>query len=144
MVECGGLENRCTARYRGFESLFLRLRSPKSDQREDEGELFFYIYVKGKPMSFLARRATADEVRTVPMFHVYILLCNDGTHYTGCTNDLEDRIHRHNKGNVSYTSKRLPVLLLFHATFPDKYKAYAFEKYLKSGSGRAFAKRHLL
>ena len=78
------------------------------------------------------------------MWHVYILKCLDKTHYVGCTNDLEDRVKRHNLGQVHYTKTRLPFELIVSISFNDKYKAYAFEKYLKSGSGRAFSKRHFL
>lgn len=77
------------------------------------------------------------------MEYTYILKCADGTYYTGHTKDLEERLRRHNKGENTYTKYRLPVDLIFYAAFSDKYKAIAFEKYLKSGSGRAFAKRHL-
>jgi predicted GIY-YIG superfamily endonuclease len=75
---------------------------------------------------------------------VYILLCADGTLYTGCTSNIEERLHRHQLMQVDYTSKRLPVKLIYFSAFNDKYKAYQFEKYLKPGSGRAFAKKHLL
>ncbi len=75
------------------------------------------------------------------MWKVYILKCNDRTHYTGCTNNLDDRLKRHAKGEITYTSTRLPVELICYIAFSDKYKAYNFEKYLKSGSGKAFAKK---
>lgn len=78
------------------------------------------------------------------MWHVYILKCSDESNYTGCTNNLENRLKRHNSGQVRYTQNRLPVEVVTYITFPDKYKAFNLEKYLKSGSGRAFAKRHLL
>lgn len=90
-----------------------------------------------------AQRTTADEVRNPSKYHVYILECSDRTHYVGCTRNIPDRLSRHAAGRISYTSTRLPVKLCFYCTFSDRYKAYAFEKYLKSGSGRAFAKRHL-
>jgi len=77
------------------------------------------------------------------MWYVYILRCTDGTYYVGCTGDLEARLQRHNKGQVHYTKSRLPFELITYTAFPDKYKAYKYEKYMKSGSGRAFAKRHL-
>lgn len=77
------------------------------------------------------------------MWHVYLLKCSDGTIYTGCTHDLEDRLIRHNRGEVHYTSTRLPLELVSYTTFINKYKAFAFEKYLKSGSGKAFAKKRL-
>jgi len=37
------------------------------------------------------------------------MVCNDGTIYTGCTNNLKDRLHWDSKGQISYTSSRLPV-----------------------------------
>ena len=77
------------------------------------------------------------------MEHVYLLKCSDNTIYTGHTQDLEERIKRHNKGENTYTKYRLPIELIFYAAFSNNYKAIAFEKYLKSGSGRAFSKRHL-
>lgn len=76
--------------------------------------------------------------------YVYILMCADGKPYTGCTNNLMDRIKRHKKGYVPATKSRLPVELREFIVFKDKHKAYFFEKYLKSGSGRAFMSKHLL
>ena len=78
------------------------------------------------------------------MYYVYILKCNDNEPYTGCTDDLKDRIERHNKGYVSATKDRLPVKLVFYFAISNKYTAFNFEKYLKSGSGRAFIKKHKL
>ena len=75
------------------------------------------------------------------MWKVYILKCNDSTHYTGCTSDIDARMKRHNNGEVDYTSTRLPIELKCYFAFTDKYKAYNFEKYLKSGSGKAFAQK---
>lgn len=76
------------------------------------------------------------------MYYVYILKCNDGKLYTGCTNDLKERIKRHINGHVPATKPRLPVMLVNYIAFQDKYKAFEFEKYLKSGSGRAFTTKH--
>jgi len=73
-----------------------------------------------------------------------VLKLSDNSFYTGCTSDIEDRISRHQKGYVNYTRPFLPVKLIFYCAFVDKYKAFEFEKYLKSGSGRAFAIRHLV
>jgi predicted GIY-YIG superfamily endonuclease len=78
------------------------------------------------------------------MWIVYILKCNDGTYYTGCTSDMSDRLSRHQKGEVRYTSSRLPVELIVTISFNDKYKAYDFEKYLKSGSGKAFMNKRFI
>jgi putative endonuclease len=78
------------------------------------------------------------------MWFVYILKCSDNTFYTGCTSDLEDRQNRHSKGENTYTKVRLPVDLVYYSAFKNKYKAYEFERYLKSGSGKAFAQKRLL
>jgi len=78
------------------------------------------------------------------MHYVYILKCNDGSPYTGCTEDLKTRFQRHIDGHVPATKPRLPVILVFYCAFRDKYKAFEFEKYLKSGSGRAFMQKRLL
>ena len=75
---------------------------------------------------------------------VYILLCGDGDLYTGCTSDLDDRFGRHTRGEVPATSGRRPVQLVWHCVFRDKYVAFRFEKYLKSGSGRAFLWKHIM
>ena len=53
-------------------------------------------------------------------------------------------IRRHNKGENTYTKTRRPVVLITYIAFSDKYKAINFEKYLKSGSGKAFAQKHLI
>ncbi len=78
------------------------------------------------------------------MYNVYILKCGDGNIYTGCTNDLSDRVDRHNKGYIPATKERRPVELINYTVFKDKYKAYKFEIYLKFGSGRAFIKKHFV
>jgi len=75
---------------------------------------------------------------------VYILRCSDGTTYTGCTNDMDERLKRHNRGSVPATKYKRPVEIITYITFTDKYKAFAFEKYLKSGSGRAFLNKRLI
>ncbi|OHA92202.1 MAG: excinuclease ABC subunit C [Candidatus Zambryskibacteria bacterium RIFCSPLOWO2_02_FULL_51_21] len=78
------------------------------------------------------------------MYYIYILKCKDGEMYTGCTFDLKERIERHENGHVPATALRLPVKLVSYVAISDKYKAFEFEKYLKSGSGRAFIKKHLI
>jgi len=78
------------------------------------------------------------------MWFVYILRCSDGDLYTGCTNNIDDRIIRHNKGYVDATKNRIPVDLICYTAFKNQDKAYAYEKYLKSGSGRVFKSKHLI
>jgi putative endonuclease len=79
------------------------------------------------------------------MKYVYILERIDDTdrHYTGSTNDLRDRLRRHNAGEVFHTAKYRPWRLRTYLGFSDPALAVAFEKYLKSPSGRAFAKKRL-
>ncbi len=76
------------------------------------------------------------------MYYVYVLHCSNGRPYIGCTDNLKDRFERHSKGYVPATKPLLPVKLLSYFAFSDKYTAFNFEKYLKSGSGRAFMKKH--
>ena len=82
------------------------------------------------------------------MQYVYILQslsCPDN-HYVGCTNDVAERLKRHNAGQSEsqsqHTSMRGPWKLIVEIGFENRAKAYSFERYLKSGSARAFAKRH--
>ncbi|MDX1683634.1 MAG: GIY-YIG nuclease family protein [Saprospiraceae bacterium] len=75
---------------------------------------------------------------------VYLLRCNDGTIYTGCTNDLMDRLKQYENGNIHYTSTRLPIRLETYMVFSERFKAFGFERYLKSGSGKAFMMKRFL
>jgi putative endonuclease len=77
-------------------------------------------------------------------WYVYILQCSNNQPYTGCTDNLKERLERHEKGHVPATKQLLPVKLVSYFAFSNKYTAFNFEKYLKSGSGRAFFKKHLL
>jgi len=77
------------------------------------------------------------------MWYVYVLLCLDKRTYVGCTNDLKDRIFRHNKGYISATKNRLPINLIAYFAINNKEKAFAFEQYLKTGSGRIFLHKRL-
>ena len=77
------------------------------------------------------------------MWFVYILKCTDDTSYVGCTSDVFRRVAEHNSKKVHYTRDKTPVKLVTYIYFSDKYKAYEFEKYHKSGSGRAFLHKRL-
>lgn len=63
--------------------------------------------------------------------------------YTGQTESLQNRLGEHNAGRVNHTSKFCPWVIRSATAFKDKGRALAFERYLKSGSGRAFLHRHL-
>ena len=61
--------------------------------------------------------------------------------YTGFTEDLESRLKSHNQSNNPHTSKYRPWRIKTAIAFTDRQKAIDFESYLKSPSGRAFAKK---
>ena len=65
--------------------------------------------------------------------YVYILLCSDGTLYTGYTNDLENRIFQHNHGKegAKYTRSRRPCRLVYHEEYDSKTEALKREYYIK-------------
>lgn len=78
------------------------------------------------------------------MIYVYILqsLSDSDRFYDGITKDLKLRLKKHNAGEVLHTAKYKPWKIKNYVAFQDPGKAHAFERYLKSGSGRAFAKKH--
>ena len=79
------------------------------------------------------------------MHFVYILKSQkDGSYYTGSTEDTQKRLAEHNDGTSKYSSTKAPFELLWYCMFRDKSKALAFERYLKQGSGFAFARKHLV
>jgi putative endonuclease len=79
------------------------------------------------------------------MKYVYILeSLQEANHfYTGITDDVDARLEKHNSGSVTHTSKYRPWRIKTYIALSDEDRAFAFEKYLKSGSGRGFAKVRL-
>jgi len=79
------------------------------------------------------------------MKYVYILesLGDPERRYVGVTEDLKARLAKHNRGDVTHTSKHAPWRIKTYAAFSDSERAIEFERYLKSASGRAFAKKRL-
>ena len=78
------------------------------------------------------------------MYYVYILQSQkDKSYYTGYTTDLRNQFKKHNTKGQKYTSEKVPYKLIWYCAFVEKSKATAFEKYLKQGSGFAFARKHL-
>lgn len=80
------------------------------------------------------------------MYYVYLLqsLTFQDQIYIGFTQDIKKRITNHNSRTTPHTAKFLPWKLVVSLEFEDKAKALEFENYLKSGSGRAFIKKHFL
>ena len=65
-------------------------------------------------------------------FYVYILRCSDDSYYTGHTDNVESRVHKHDAGEVdSYTRSRRPVRLVFSQEFPTREEALAAERQIK-------------
>lgn len=79
------------------------------------------------------------------MFYVYLLRsqAKPNETYVGLTDNLKLRLQQHNAGKSAHTSKFAPWRLVTYVAFSNKAQAGRFEKYLKNGSGRAFATRHL-
>jgi predicted GIY-YIG superfamily endonuclease len=79
------------------------------------------------------------------MWYVYILrsVTFPGQVYTGASANLKKRFADHNAGKSPHTAKYKPWQLVWYSAFPDKFRALEFENYLKSHSGRAFAKKRL-
>lgn len=77
--------------------------------------------------------------------YVYTLesLSSPSQIYTGQTQDLQQHMKEHNSGRVPHTSKFTPWQIRSATAFRSRERALAFECYLKSGSGRAFLKRHV-
>ena len=79
------------------------------------------------------------------MSYVYLIQSAEtpGQRYVGFTTDLKARLKAHNAGGSIHTAKYKPWTLIGYHAFAQERKARAFEFYLKSGSGRAFANKRL-
>ena len=78
------------------------------------------------------------------VFYTYVLESRrkPGTRYIGHTSDLRKRLERHNAGENRSTARDRPWKVRLYVAFETRRLAHHFERYLKSGSGHAFAKRH--
>ena len=81
----------------------------------------------------------------IPMKYVYLLqsVPYPQQKYIGLTSDLKSRLKAHNEGRSPHTSKYKPWKLITYVAFSDPDRAAVFERYLKSGSGNAFANKRL-
>lgn len=80
------------------------------------------------------------------MWYVYIIrsISFPEQKYIGASANLSQRFKDHNAGKSPHTAKFTPWELIWYCAFPEKRNALEFETYLKSHSGRAFAKKRLL
>lgn len=81
----------------------------------------------------------------VLVWYVYLLESEtaQGERYVGVTSDLKRRLAEHNGGKSGHTAKFLPWRIVTYVAFSNQAKAASFERYLKSGSGHAFANKRL-
>ena len=91
----------------------------------------------------LSRRSFSEGGLHVKYVYILQSLADPDHFYSGITDDLKARLSAHNSGAVTHTSKYRPCRIKSYVAFTDKARALTFEKYLKSGSGRAFVKTHL-
>ena len=85
------------------------------------------------------------QCAVMSMRFVYVLrnLETPPRYYTGLTSDVARRHAEHNAGSCTHTARHRPWSIDVVIEFADEQRAVAFERYLKSGSGVAFAHRHL-
>jgi len=79
------------------------------------------------------------------MFYVYLIQSEPfpDQRYVGFTTDLRARLATHDAGGSVHTAKYKPWTLISYHAFAEERRAREFEYYLKSGSGRAFARKRL-
>ncbi len=79
------------------------------------------------------------------MHYVYLIesAATPGRRYVGISADLKRRMVEHNSGMSPHTQKNKPWRLVTYVAFSDGVQAEKFERYLKSGSGHAFANKRL-
>ena len=77
------------------------------------------------------------------MYYVYFIrsIKNPSKTYSGYTTNLKQRLATHNSGGSIYTKQDRPWKLITYLAFDSEEKALSFEKYIKVGSGHAFAKK---
>jgi len=78
------------------------------------------------------------------MWYVYFLELSNKDIYIGSSDDLRRRFESHRKGHVSSTRSHLPAVLRSYVAVQDETHARQLERYFKSGSGKALAKKRLL
>ena len=92
----------------------------------------------------VGKRLAPSRAMGSPQTIVYVVK-NGGTprrYYTGRTSNMAGRLEAHNAGRVTHTASGRPWTIDVKIEFSDESRAVAFERYLKSGSGSAFASRH--
>ena len=121
-----------------------RLAADRTIDRSDCHPLGPLLGIRRNSEWATGTRCAPSDAMPPPKRFVYVLKNTDPLprFYVGLTSDVGARLAEHNNGVSSHTSDRGPWTLHVAIEFTDEQRALAFERYLKSGSGRAFAKRH--
>jgi putative endonuclease len=83
----------------------------------------------------VAEGLEATTTKNIMKGYMYILLCADGSYYTGSTIDLERRLEQHQNGEgANHTKKHLPVSLLYYEEYPRIDEAFYREKQVQGWS----------
>lgn len=92
-----------------------------------------------------SERPASPSLSRLTMKYVYLIrsVSAPDQRYVGVMSNLEERLRTHNGGGSPHTSKYTPWELVTYVCFTDDQRAIEFERYLKSGSGHAFAKKRL-
>jgi predicted GIY-YIG superfamily endonuclease len=96
-------------------------------------------------LAALAKAARRSLVRRrAELKYVYLIesIAHPEERYVGLTDDLTRRLKEHNRGGSPHTAEYRPWRVIVALHFDDGLRAAAFEQYMKSGSGRAFARKH--
>ena len=124
-----------------FAGLGIRCAKQDALRSFSEGGPVYYVY----PASQRCVLQDWTVIARNRMYYVYLIesLSAQGERYVGMTADLKQRLREHNQGKSSHTTKFSPWKLITYLAFSDRAKAEGFERYLKSGSGHAFARKRL-
>ena len=126
-----------------------RLSTPGGAGSENASEIKISAYISESSRDFPRASSWPDtcvshDMHRIEKRIVYIIRSNvdPSRHYVGITNDSSTRLGWHNHGPCGNTRSHRPWSVVVSLEFPTEKQAVRFEKYLKSGSGRAFAARH--
>ncbi len=76
-------------------------------------------------------------------FYTYVLISDEGYHYTGSTENLDTRLQRHRLKTTHFTKKGTNWKIIYSKKFPTLSEAMIYEKWLKSGAGREWLKKNV-
>lgn len=93
--------------------------------------------MKGMPQEIASRNVKGKKSEMQKSYYVYLLLCDDGSYYTGYTNNVASRFERHVRGHgARYTRMRRPKNIVYVEEFRTRTAATRRERQIKSLSHR--------